>query len=68
MIGNMLDNKALANLVSCIIGFGFAIMFRKICKDGKCVVIRGPPMDKTKATIYKTEGRCVKYTPYPVKC
>lgn len=68
MIKSLLDNKNSAVAISCIIGFGFALMFRRVCYGNQCIVIKGPPTEKTKDTVYKTSNNCVQYKAYPVKC
>jgi hypothetical protein len=68
MLKSLLDNKTSAAILSAIIGFGFALMFRRVCYENQCVVIKGPATKKTSETIYQTSDMCVKYTPTAVKC
>ena len=53
--------------VSIILGLGLAMLFRKVCKDRKCIVITAPPPEHMKY-IYEFEGECYKYTPKATKC
>jgi hypothetical protein len=68
MIKSLLDDKRSATVLSCIIGFGFALMFRRVCYGNQCIVIKGPPTDKTKNSVYQTNDMCVQYKPYAVQC
>lgn len=56
-------------IMSILLGFGLASLFRTICKGKKCIDFRAPPLEEFKDKIYKSNnGKCVKYTPIPTKC
>ena len=55
-------------LMSIILGFGLASLFRKICKEKNCLLFYAPPMENLNDKIYKSNGRCVKYNPVVTKC
>lgn len=55
-------------LMSILLGFGLASLFRQICKDNNCVSFRAPPLDDFKDKIYKNNGKCIKYSPVATKC
>lgn len=55
-------------LMSIILGFGLASLFRKICKEKNCLLFYAPPMKNLNDKIYKSNGRCVKYKPVVTKC
>jgi len=55
-------------LMSIIIGFGLASLFRTVCKGDNCIIFRAPPLDEIKDKIYKNNGKCVKYVPVATKC
>lgn len=55
-------------LVSALFGISLAFMFQRVCKGKDCIIIKPPPIEDTKDTIYKIDDRCYKYTPIPVKC
>jgi hypothetical protein len=55
-------------LMSIILGFGLASLFRTVCKGKNCVIFRAPPLDEIKDKIYKNNGKCVKYVPVATKC
>jgi hypothetical protein len=54
--------------VSAIFGVALAIMFQRVCKDRKCIVIQAPPMKEIAEHYYKVGDDCYKYTPSVVKC
>lgn len=63
-----LENDKIGVLLSCIIGFGLAALFRPMCKDGDCVVLRGPPVNQMRDAVYQIGGKCHEFTPKAVAC
>ena len=68
MISGFLDSKAGQIIISVILGFGLATIFRKVCKDSNCVVITGPKVSETTKYYYKLDNECYKYSPYVTPC
>ena len=55
-------------IMSILLGFGLASLFRNVCKDKDCLLFYAPPLEKIKDKIYKSGEKCVKYSPIPSKC
>ena len=55
-------------IMSIILGFGLASLFRTVCKDKDCHIFHAPPLDEFKDKVYKNNGKCVKYVPVATKC
>lgn len=55
-------------IMSVLLGFGLASLFRTVCKGTDCLSFLAPPLDKIKDKIYKNSGKCVNYSPVPTKC
>ena len=55
-------------IMSILLGFGLASLFRTVCKGNNCVIFHAPPLDDFKDKIYKVNGKCVKYNPVATKC
>ena len=55
-------------VMSVLLGFGLASLFRTVCKDNNCRIFHAPPLDEFKDKIYKNNDKCVKYIPVPTKC
>lgn len=68
MLSKIVDTSAGSVIVSVIIGLGLASFFRKVCKDGRCVVIKGPDVNEIREKVYKIETECYKYTPVMTEC
>jgi|TARA_Y100000389_G_scaffold2676_1_gene2646 hypothetical protein len=66
-MNKLLNTEVGQKIVSIILGLGLASMFRRICNNNTCLVIKGPKiveMDK----YYKIDKKCYKYNPYPINC
>ena len=48
-------------IMSILLGFGLASLFRSVCKDKDCVLFHAPPLEEIKDKIYK-------YTTKSVSC
>lgn len=55
-------------IMSILLGFGLASLFRTVCKDNNCITFHAPPLDEFNDKIYKNKGKCVKYVPVATKC
>jgi hypothetical protein len=60
-IRRLLYNQYSGILISMILGFGLATLFRKTCSIRGCYVFKGPSMDKIEGQTFKTDGKCYKY-------
>lgn len=68
MLTEVFKSKESLIILSIILGFGLATMFKVVCREKTCIVIKGPPMKEIKDTIYRIDDSCYKYTPVAVKC
>ena len=64
----LMENPLLAAIVSFMIGFGVAAMFRPICHGSDCIVIHGPPVKDVVDKVYQMGERCVEFTTEVVPC
>jgi hypothetical protein len=55
-------------IMSILLGFGLASLFRTVCKGKDCLIFHAPPLDDFKDKIYKHGDKCFKYTPVATKC
>lgn len=55
-------------IMSLLLGFGLATLFRTVCKDKNCIIYQAPPLDKIQDKIYQHGDKCYKYTPVSTKC
>jgi hypothetical protein len=64
----LMENPALSTVVSFLIGFGIAAMFRPLCKGADCIVLHGPPVKDIMDKVYQMGERCVEFTTEVVDC
>jgi hypothetical protein len=68
-LGKFVHTETGKILMSVLLGFGLASLFRKICKDRECLIFHAPSLDDFKDKIYfNNSGKCVKYNPVATKC
>jgi hypothetical protein len=67
-LGKFIHTERGRILMSILLGFGLASLFRAVCKGDSCIEFRAAPMDNIKDKVYKSGRRCVKYNAIPTKC
>ena len=55
-------------VMSILLGFGLATLFRAVCKGKDCVIFNAPPLEEINDKIYKHDNKCYKYTFQSAKC
>ena len=64
----MFDGKNQKILISMILGFGLATLFRRVCKEKNCIIMKGPDVDDINGKTFKYRNKCYNYIPIPSKC
>jgi hypothetical protein len=67
-LGKFVHTETGKIIMSVLLGFGLASLFRAVCKDKDCLIFHAPPLDNVKDKIYKSENKCYKYNPVVTKC
>jgi hypothetical protein len=67
-LGKFVHSERGKIIMSVLLGFGLASLFRTVCKDHNCLTFYAPPLDEFKDKIYKNKGKCIKYVPVATKC
>lgn len=63
------DSDLGLKFISILLGFGLASLFRQVCKDDRCRVIKSPTnLKEIEKSIYKIDDKCYKYKPVPTIC
>lgn len=66
---NIFESRAMIILISMIWGFGLALLFRKVCQNNQCIIIKVPPsFDKENNIICDKNNRCYKLEKYFSPC
>ena len=61
-IRRLLYNPYSSIIISMILGFGLATLFRKSCSLRGCYEFKGPPMNKIEGKTFKMNEKCFEYT------
>jgi len=66
----MFDTHAEKVIISIIIGFGLSTLFRKVCKNRNCIIIKGPSIKEVEKKVYQSHnGRgCYSFKSVDTKC
>lgn len=67
-LGRFVHTEIGKNIMSILLGFGLASLFRTVCKGKNCLLFHAPPLDQFQDKIYKSNGGCVKYNSVSTKC
>ena len=55
-------------VMSVILGFGLASLFKMSCKDKNCIVYKPPDINNIIGNTYSFNGKCYNYNIKKVKC
>lgn len=67
-LGKIFNSNDGMVLISIIWGLGLASLFRKVCKDRTCIVIRAPIKSNIRNTIYEFDTKCYRFEAKTTKC
>jgi hypothetical protein len=61
-IRRLLYSKYSSAIISIILGFGLATLFRKVCNKRNCIVFRSPNIKNIEGKVIKYDDTCYKFT------
>jgi len=64
----LLHTKMGVTMISILLGFGLATLFRKVCTDKSCIKFNGPIIGDVVGKVYKHGEKCYKYDIAPIPC
>lgn len=65
----MLEQRWFTILISLIWGVGFAMLFKKACKNSECIIIKVPPrFYQDGMIIHDKNNKCYKLERYNSQC
>jgi len=64
----IIDRPGFATLISIVLGFGLACIFRPLCKVPDCLIIRGPPIDEIRGAVFQFGTKCVEFDAKAIEC
>lgn len=67
-MAKFLENRFIIILISMIWGFGLALLFRRICQNDQCIIVKVPPLLEQQGNIIYDKNRCYHLQKYPSPC
>ena len=64
----ILNTKEGSIIISIILGLGLASLFKKVCQDNNCVIVKSPATNNIVGKIFKDDDKCYKYSPISTTC
>ena len=55
-------------IISILIGLGLSTLFRQMCREGECRVLKAPDINAIENKTFKYGGKCVQYEFHPAPC
>lgn len=68
MITDIINSKVGRIIISILWGLGLACLFRTVCKDRSCMVIKAPDYKEFENKTYKHNNKCYKYSVKDSEC
>jgi hypothetical protein len=67
-LSKFVQTKTGRYVMSILLGFGLATLFRTVCKGKNCLVYNAPPLDEIENKTYKENNKCYTYKAEYQKC
>ena len=67
-VKRFVDSKEGIIIISFLLGFGLATLFRKVCNSRNCIVFKSPPLDELRTNTYQHNNKCYKFEENSIKC
>lgn len=67
-LGKFVHTETGKYIMSVLLGFGLASLFRKVCEGKQCLIFTAPHLDQIQDKIHKYDNKCYKYVSESTKC
>lgn len=64
----IMNRPLIPTIMSLLIGFGIAALFRPLCKGPECLILKGPPVNDIKGYAYQMGEKCIEFIPKILVC
>lgn len=64
----IIETKYGSVIVSTLLGLGIAALFRRVCEDKQCIVVKSPDYEDIERYYYKVNDECYKYKQMESAC
>ncbi len=55
---NNMPKDSISIIISIILGFSLAMLFRKVCQNRNCIILTGSKIEDMKNNIEQINGKC----------
>ena len=67
-LNKLLYSKTGKIIISILLGFGLASLFKFSCKNNNCIIFKAPQIDKIRYKTFKFNDKCYKFTENAETC
>ena len=67
-LDKLVHSKTGKVVLSILLGFGLASLFKRVCKGKDCHVFKAPPLEEIVEKSYRYNNKCYKYNSVATKC
>lgn len=67
-LGRFVHTETGKLIMSVLLGFGLASLFRTVCKGKSCLVFHAAPLEEIQDKVFTNDNKCYTYVPTATKC
>jgi len=67
-LGKFFKSETGKHIMSAILGFGLATMFRVVCKDRNCIIFKAPELADVEDKIFQQGDKCYTFKAKNIQC
>ena len=68
MIIDAIKGPIFGSIISFMLGAAIVMVVSPICHGSSCMIIKAPPLNEVKNTVYHIGSKCYKFTPVGMDC
>ncbi len=67
-LGRFVHTETGKIIMSILLGFGLASLFRTVCSGRNCIIMKAPESSEINGEVYRFQEKCYKYNSKITKC
>jgi len=68
MINKILHKPVFGMVVSFMLGVAIVMVVSPICHGKNCMIVKAPPLNEVRNTVYHIATKCYKFEAVPLEC
>jgi hypothetical protein len=68
MITKILHKPVFGMIVSFMLGVAIVMVVSPICHGKNCMIVKAPPLNEVRNTVYHIATKCYKFEAVPMEC